>query len=235
MPLAVPLSVEQIAAANRLHSRLKQWTLSDRALARLAETVPGFDVEACLLKTVAVNALYGTQVFAVVRMARHVEQVLASTDITTADEGLVEDIAALPVASRQKTVRRHHSFAAKFCHFFVDTERFPIMDRYASDTLKYHLGETQYVEDEEHPYHAYITNLRRLAEITHHKGSSRDLDHYLWITGQYMKYDEERKRGKEARINAELKELFETPSAEDAADLHALLPSILDQAFKGEL
>jgi hypothetical protein len=61
-PLKVPLAQNQIHSANRLHQRLEQWRLSDAALHRLHEIMPSFDDEACLLKSLAINQLYGTQV-----------------------------------------------------------------------------------------------------------------------------------------------------------------------------
>lgn len=132
MQLAVPLSGDQIDAANRVHGRLKQWALADRALAMLVERFPAFDAEACLLKTVAINALYGTQVKALTRMARHVEQIMATTNPATANEDLVEAIAHLPATDAQKSERHHRSFASKLCHEWhcplcsKDLHRFPL-------------------------------------------------------------------------------------------------------------
>jgi hypothetical protein len=84
MGLLVPLTQIQIDAACRLHQRLDQWWLSDTALKRLRETFPSFDRESCLIKSVVINTLYGTQVLAIVRMAQHVETVLRESDIKTA-------------------------------------------------------------------------------------------------------------------------------------------------------
>jgi hypothetical protein len=53
--LAVPLTMTQIEAANRLHGKLLQWQVTDRALYILQVNLPGFDIEATLLKVVAVN------------------------------------------------------------------------------------------------------------------------------------------------------------------------------------
>jgi hypothetical protein len=50
----------QIEAANRLHGKLLQWQVTDRALYILQVNLPGFDIEATLLKVVTVNQLYGT-------------------------------------------------------------------------------------------------------------------------------------------------------------------------------
>ena len=89
------------------------WRNTDAALFQLAKTSPGFDGPSCLLKSVAVNALYGTQVWAIVRRAEHVETVLRTTDTATAGRDLVPRLAKM---DGDKRVRL--SFAAKFCHFF---------------------------------------------------------------------------------------------------------------------
>jgi hypothetical protein len=59
--LAVPLTQKQIQVATELHDTLDQWRISDNALRRLRRVLPGFDEEACLLKSIAVNQLYGTR------------------------------------------------------------------------------------------------------------------------------------------------------------------------------
>lgn len=70
---ATPVSQKQIVAANLFHDRMELWRTANSALHRLRDNVPGWDAEASLLKCIAVNALYGTQVFAIARMAQHVK------------------------------------------------------------------------------------------------------------------------------------------------------------------
>ena len=104
---------------------LAQWKLSETALESLAEKLPDFSPEACLLKTVAVNAIYGTQLLATVRMAKHVEKLLSNLSVESLGPEIVQQIDSLPALDGQKK-RMAVSFASKFCHFFVDSERFPI-------------------------------------------------------------------------------------------------------------
>ena len=104
---------------------LAQWKLSETALEILAERFPDFSPEACLLKTVAVNAIYGTQLLATVRMAKHVEKLLCNSSVKSLGPEIVQQIDSLPALDGQKK-RMAVSFASKFCHFFVDSERFPI-------------------------------------------------------------------------------------------------------------
>ena len=101
----------QIEAASRFHKRLAQWRLSDCTLLKLREVMPGWDEEACLLKCIAVNTLYATQVFAIVRMAQHVRHVIANREINDSDR-LVETISNIPSSKGRKT-RSFISFASK--------------------------------------------------------------------------------------------------------------------------
>lgn len=227
MTLAVPLTRQQVDAAGRLHTRLKQWHLSDAALTRLRDAVPGFDAEACLLKTVAVNALYGAQVFAVLPMAIQVEKVLAGIELASAGTDLVGRIAALENEDT-KEIRNHVSFAAKFCHFFINEERFPIYDEAARQTIKLHLGVGAYREDEAPPYAAFVQNLATLRAEAGLEIPSRHLDRYLWLTGMYMRWTEERDKEKPL-INKELQGIFRRPPPGLAAELDAMLPPGLER------
>src|SRR5437867_9794261 len=119
-----PLAATQIRLAARLYERLPDWAVTDHALAALAAAFPDFGREAVLLKVAAVNQLYATQVWAVGRMYEHVLAVMSTPWKHLPAEALVERLATVPG-------RTHTSFAAKFCHFFIDGERFPIYDWYA--------------------------------------------------------------------------------------------------------
>jgi hypothetical protein len=219
MDLAVLLGIDKIEAANRLHQRLEQWRLADGALRLLHDVCPGFAPEACLLKVVAVNSLYGTNVYATIRMANHVTSVLAQPDLGTAGAELVKQLADLPPTERQKRKRHHYSFASKFAHFFVDEERFPMMDSYALKMLKFHLGRRHYSTDPANPYAAFVSNLQQLKRLSGINCSNRRLDRYLWLAGQYAAWKKSAKR----EINAEIAAMFTQASGEVAALLDVLL------------
>jgi len=216
MKLAVPLLQSQIEAANKLHKQLSQWQVTDRALYTLHTHFPDFVVEATLLKVVAVNQLYGTNVYAVVRMAKHIVDILYERD-NLEDIGLVEKIAQLE--------RKHTSFASKFAHFFIDKERFPIYDSFAEDMIKFHLGRQPWIRPDKHPYRAFVQNLARLKELAGSQLSctNEELDRYLWLAGLYKAY----KCRANPKINREVEDLFESLSLSDApsALLQAMLPS----------
>jgi len=230
MPLNLPLETAQISAAQRLHARLEQWQLVEKALAALGAEFPGCAPHEVLLKATVVNALYGTNVLAIERMARHVANVLARVDIHSAGPELVEQLAVPSQAGKTKT-RRHYSFASKFTHFFLNAERYPIMDKYATQMVKIHLGQKRILSDPDHPYIAFSHNYDLLKKAARFTGSNREMDHYLWLAGEYLAW----KKNRTAQINSEARTLFEHHSPAAAEELDALMPSILDKAFRGEL
>lgn len=218
---AVPLAIPQIEAAHDLHLRLEQWRITDTALQELHIRFPGFDIEATLLKVVAVNQLYGTNVYAVDRMAKHIVEVM-HTDMVSDDVKFVEILAALPALPAKKQ-RNHISFASKFAHFFIDKERFPIFDSYAEDMVKFHLSKQEYVKDSKRPYSAFVQNLLLLRNQIQGSCTYEALDRYLWLAGLYHAY----RTKANPKINREVEELFRSLSLDNAPTslLQAMLPS----------
>ncbi len=212
---AMPLGTAQIAAAGALRASLRQWQTTDQALSKLREVLPGFGPTETLLKVVAINGLYGTNVLALTRAARHVQKVLASVDLTRSGPALVESLAEIPTTPHGRP-RRHISFASKFAHFFCDPERFPIYDAYAERMVTLHLGPAA-TRNPARPYEAFTTNvdtLKRQYRLTH---SFRELDGYLWIAGLYRAYLQG-----DRRLNAELLRVFEKPTDQQRALLRKL-------------
>jgi hypothetical protein len=141
-------------------------------------------------------------------MAEHLMKVMVDPPDDPA--ALVEAIASLP--EDDGTVpRKHWSFASKIGHFFVNGDRYPIYDSFCRDIILYHLGRNSYSTDTDNPYRAFITNLDRLREVSGLSVTLRDLDRYLWLTGQYREW---LKKGDKAQLNSELRSLFEDDNTE---------------------
>ena len=150
-----------------------------------------------IVKVSVLNQLYGTNLYAIHRMASHIVETFKATMPPLKPE-LVEQIASL------STGRRHMSFASKYCNFFVDKEMFPILDRHALDGLRRHLGKGGFKSRGETPTYAeYCDDLRKLCVESNLHCSTKELDRYLWLTGQWDKYS----KGKED-INSEVRQLF---------------------------
>ena len=71
------------------------------------------------------------------------------------------------------------------------------------------------------PVSAHKQNLLELRKRSGVSASLREMDRYLWLAGQYREW---LKRGDDARINGELRGLFEAPPSDTAReDLKALV------------
>lgn len=218
--LAKFIELKQIAAAKRLHQRLEQWRLIERALASLKLRFPEFSLEETLLKVTCVNALYRTNVLAIHRLVKHAVEVLRQADLTLAGPELIEELAVPPQSDGK--VHRHHSFGSKFAHFFIDSERIPIMDSYAVNMIKFHLERTSMALDPNRPYVAFCANHSLLKGELGFPITNKDLDHFLWIAGLYKVYCKKRN----APINREVHAMFENQDLSIVADLADLLPPV---------
>ena len=205
--IRVSLAAAQLDAAGRLHSRLAFWKATDEALDDLSRRIPSFNASACLIKASAINQLYSTNVYALPAMAEHIAEVIAGPS----EEDLVERLALLNGV-------RHVSFASKFAHFFIDSERYPIFDGYAHRMLRYHLIGVPAADPP--PYAEYAGAHRALIELCGLACSGRELDRYLWLGGLYAKWLKDHG----AKINSEASRLFvqRDRDASIDADLMAL-------------
>lgn len=211
---AIPILPGQIAAADRLHGRLTSWSATDNSFRILRERVPGWDVEAALLKTAAINQLYWTQVRAVWRMALHISEVMK--DPPGEPALLVDGIALLPPRQGERKFR-FRSFASKLCHFFVDADRFAIYDSFSCATVSYHLGRQTASPD--NPYGVFLADAGRLLDVSGLQSITfRQLDRYLWLAGQYRAY-----LRRNVAISQDMRLLFEDDSGQVQEDLLLLI------------
>jgi len=218
MKPGVCLSQNQIDAAGRLHQQLRQWEHADRCLATIANQFPGIDEDSCFIKTTVLDRLYGTNLPDLARTAEHIHGALVQQGDAKADIELVEKMGFLP-ESRNEPARRQGSFASKFAHFFIDSEQFPIMDRYSQRIVAYHLEKPQTRAEQNRSYRVFYAEWKELREQCGIACGCREFDRYLWIAGQYHAH---LKLGKKAKLNKEVRELFRL--AEDQPDLKLLVP-----------
>jgi hypothetical protein len=207
------ITQDMVDAATKLYKSafFRGWHVSNAALEKLSSDLRNDWSEAsCLLKAVAVNELYGTNVYTVIPAARHISQIMSENSVP--DMSLVERIAEQP------HTRKHYvSFASKFCHFFIDQDRFPIFDDRACKALGHFLG-TRYQESKIERYKAFVSSLNMLlGECKSVTANSRDFDRFLWIVGSWMHFQ------KSQQVNSELKYLFE----KRPKSLGSLLPKSL--------
>jgi len=206
--LKVPLTQAQVDAADQLQSKLKGWKLYEGVLRDLADRFPSNCVLAHVLpKAITLNSLYATGILAIHQMAGHIVEV-AKTSGDHSSPNLAEEIARLTDLGPERKTRNCLSFASKYCHFFVDATRFAILDSYAADALVFHLGRGTVKGGS---YRNYLQAVDRLIATADLQCSYNQLDHYLWLRGQEMRF---RQHGEGADINKEVMALFSRPEAE---------------------
>jgi hypothetical protein len=216
MALAHPLTSDMIQATDQICQQFQSWQDSDQALLLLRQSLPGFSFEEVLLKVATINALYGTNVYAIFKVAENIHRLLKDTDPENVDIGHVEQVAMIPDIDKRFT-----SFASKFAHFFIG-ERFPIKDSYAERTIRYHLGRGKWEKHSGKPYEEFVVNFTKLKDSCAFNGSIREFDYYLWLAGLFREWE---KKKDKAQINQEARGFFEDVNNEE----------ILQRAFEGGL
>lgn len=222
MSLAVPLQQSQVDAAMRLFKYLDNWNHVDNAVEMMRTHLPGLSTVEVLLKTVIVNSLFSTNVYAVQKMAAHISATLSDVDIDTVGPELVEQIALFQ-AKEVGNPRRCHSFASKFAHCFVNQDRFLILDDFAEFAVRRHLGK-QAQTGPENRYIAFSNNVDQLRLLARLNCSVADLDKYLWLVGAWHRWETRKnksdasKKKAGAAISSEVIRLFESTATSVRAD-----------------
>jgi len=174
--LAKPLISGQIDAACKFW---KDNHLEVEEFAQLRRCFPE-PQKAITLKAVAVNALYRGGIIAIESVAEYLEGKLPPLHDFSRElvEEMVEEIASI-------TKRRHRSFVSKFAHFFLNPD-LPILDRYAERMVEAHLGLKHSFDPKR--YLIFAANVQKLKEVARLTCDWDELDHYLWIAGEYWSW-----------------------------------------------
>ena len=211
----------QVKVAQDIQKTLPMWDLTDKALRKLNECYEGFDLDACMIKVAAVNALYSTNVYAITRMAEHIHATLQREEFGAITEKnsveLVESIADLKLSAtrivqeldpdditgpKQHKKRQFRSFASKFCAFFVNPDLFPIYDEAAREAIKHHLPAEDV--DQLLTYSAFMKNVHAVSDWSELQVGYKEIDRYLWLRGMY-----DRHAKGDPKVNSELRRFFE--------------------------
>jgi hypothetical protein len=191
--LAMPLAKSQIEAAAKFW---EEGGWETKEFVQLKQCFPKCQ-DAVTLKAVAVNALYGTNIRAIEKVADVLIKMLNTNHST--GPGLVEELVS---EIKKVTKDQNHVFAAKYAHFFIDPE-LPILDYYAEWMVAKHLGPAKSQNPKRYlKFAENIERLKRLADLT---CDCAQLDHYLWVAGEYWRW----KKNPKEEINSDLKYHFE--------------------------
>jgi hypothetical protein len=186
---------DAITAANALRKRMTNWTASDNAIHFLSE-----NCENTLIRVTVLNALYGTNVYAIFDVAKHIDENAAGVVAPQTTEGRISLVNRLACTPNKKRV----SFASKYCHFFIDS-RIHIKDTAACLCLKALLPLNQR-RDIDSDYGSYVSALSALQ--LPERISPTELDSFLWLGGLWLQW----KNGKP--VNKEAERVFDQNPSE---------------------
>jgi hypothetical protein len=189
----------RVVAAAKSWMRTSECVRSERALFALQGCFPGYDEESALLKVVALQALDSGRVMAVPRWAAHVARVMKRVDPRDVGLELVDALANVPGATANER-KRALTIASRFAHYFVDADRFPVLDRWTRAELDRvappSVGASRYVE-----FAARHTRLAAELGIAR----PRFLAWYLWVAGQWRAW----RRNARTPIHRSARAMFE--------------------------
>lgn len=195
--LSKPLTHNQIEAACKFWQD-GHWEVEE--FAQLRRCFPGRQ-EAVTLKALAVNILYGAGVRPIAKVAEYLQRRLGSACPAGPElvREFVEDIAELKLTKRNN---HYHVFISKFAHFFINPD-LPILDQYSEWMVEQHLGLKHSYDSDR--YLIFAANIQKLKKEALLACDWDELDHYLWIAGEYWSW----KRNRKAFIDEDLRVHFE--------------------------
>jgi hypothetical protein len=165
--------------------------LTDQALARVVECYPRNDeLATVLLKVTAINALYYTNVQAIVALARHIHAKSIDQRLASGDPILVDDIACLTLTSGK--CMRFYSFATKYCHWH-NPKAYPIYDQYVDWLLRRYNKESRFDKFTAVDLRHYPRFKAIVEAFREHFGlqacTFKEIDKFLWLYGKQMKLE----------------------------------------------
>lgn len=203
----------KVHAAGLLHHQLAGWKDADEALSRAASAFKSnTDRQSVLVKASAVDKLYSTRVNRIYAVADHVVDrmgQLHAGEWSPLDRvEFVHELAKVPNSKCKNGYELLTSFASKYSHFFISAEEagvgpFPIYDSYAAKALLRLAGKGGDLSQRRRPY-ADFCELLEACATDEERWGCRDVDRFLWLSGQYLAYAE----GKTAQLNGDVVRLF---------------------------
>jgi len=211
----MPLDPAQIEAADRLWNQLDDLRRSDRALASLQGSLSTFDGESTLLKVLALHPIDTSKTHVGFPLSREISEFLRQVDTRRCGLEIVDGLAA--VADRYgKSSYDGLGFASRFAHYFIDSERFPVLDAWSERALQALLGGELLGAPGDSRYARFAQSFAHVAGPLA-LNRRRRLGRWLWLAGQYRAWLANRRTA----IHREVRGLFEKAPEE----LAQLLPA----------
>lgn len=179
-------SPEQVEYYLRAWDELENYRLQEDALDRLYLSLcpKNTDMSDILLKVVALNDFYSTNIFSVYPVAKHILSLNIDDRLKAGDVTLVADIQKVTINGVEKNF---YSFATKYCSHHNSLD-YPIYDNYVDKLLCYFRdrdGFAEFKKDELKDYVNFkgaLINFRSFYKLDIY--NLKQIDKYIWQLGK---------------------------------------------------
>jgi hypothetical protein len=159
--------------------------ITDHALTRLVQAFPyNHDLEDVLLKVVAINSLYATNIYAIYDVAKRICELQVDSLLAQGSLELVNEIALVQVRGK---VRRNYSFASKYCSWHAP-HIYPIYDSFVDHLLWAYQKQDKFATFKREELLQYVRYRAVLDKFREHyklkQFGYKDLDKFLWLCGR---------------------------------------------------
>jgi hypothetical protein len=184
-----------LAASDQFNRDL---AIPESALRQLLEQFPkNTDNSHVLLKVVALDRLYATNIFDVWTVSSHITELKIDQRLANGAPGLVDLIANAPVAIKP---RKNYSFATKYCSWH-NPAAYPIYDKNVSDSLLAYNAQDPFSTFGYDDIRIYDTFVKVITDFRDHYDLAsvtfKQIDKFLWAQGKTIR---DNKTAEKARI-----------------------------------
>jgi len=169
----------------------KRYYLADMAIINLFKKFPSNNkLEDILLKISVINDLYSTNIFAVYKLAVHIQKKHIDKYLFNADTKAINLISSgHKIINKNGKEINFYSFASKYCNWH-NKEDYPIYDRFVSKVLIAYRNNDKFSNFFNNDLKDYNKFKKVLSDFKQEYNISRysfkEIDKYLWLYGKEL-------------------------------------------------
>lgn len=179
-------SIEQVEYYLQAWNKLENYRLQENALDKLFLELctKNIEISDILLKVVALNDFYSTNIFSVYPVAKHILSLDIDSRLNSGDITLVSDLQKVIIGG---TVKNFYSFSTKYCSHHKPLD-FPIYDSYVEKVLCYFRDRDGFSNFKTLELKDYKKFKDTLVEFKYFYGLDKydlkKIDRYMWQLGK---------------------------------------------------
>jgi hypothetical protein len=179
-------SIEQVEHYLQTWNTLENYRLQEDALDKLFLDLctKNIEISDILLKVVALNDFYSTNIFSVYPVAKHILSLDIDSRLNSGDITLVSDLQKVIIGG---TVKNFYSFSTKYCSHHKPLD-FPIYDSYVEKVLCYFRDRDRFSNFKTLELKDYKKFKDTLVEFKYFYGLDKydlkKIDRYMWQLGK---------------------------------------------------